>query len=185
MNHQTVVSGKKGLKVAVALILFGAVLFSGLFSSRYAVSGEETVLALADTNVALAETIEVKEEAMQTECIYTETHQTCDEAGVALELEWKKEVFPVAESRPRITWEKNAISIGDFTPDEVYGLEEVDGKFVIVEQQTIADDDGRVNLLAFGMDKNDDDYYSFHMSYEKGATDWRNDFVEFVTNFKK
>jgi hypothetical protein len=83
-----------------------------------------------------------------------------------------------------VNWQKNAIKLGNFTPDKIYVLEDAGKTFNIVETQNIAPDDGTINLIAMGMDENDNDYYTFHMSYPANGNDWNSEFVQFITNFK-
>ena len=172
MNQKFMTTGEKSLKIAVASVLFGAMLFFGLFSNQATVSGEEAVFEGYDSRLD------------QNECIDQDVYGNCEEVEVPYDLVEEEKIYPAVETRPQITWQKNAVSLGNFNPDGIYVLEDAGKTFKIIETQTIADDDGIVNLIAFGMDENDNDYYSFHMRYASGGSDWRASFVDFVTNFE-
>lgn len=180
MNYQSLLNSKKSLKVAFLVAIFGAVLFFGIFAGQYAANGEESVSILTEEPVFAG-----YDSTLDTaECIDEELYGNCDEIEVPYDLENEKTTYTATETRPQINWQKNAVSLGNFTPDMIYVLEDAGSKFTIAETEAIAADDGEINLVAFGMDENDNDFYTFHMAYKAGGNDWKAAFVDFVTNFK-
>jgi membrane-bound lytic murein transglycosylase MltF len=163
-------NGGKSLKA----ILIASLLIMGMSWGSLSVNGEEL------DNDKFAEYNAIPEEF--DEC----SEIVCEEIEVEYDLSHSEKSYEdEAKKRPDITWEKNAKRLGDFDPDIFYVLEDAQDTFTIVEKETMPNKDKNVHFLAVAMDLNENDYYTFLLTYANDGQDWEAEFENFVTSFKK
>jgi hypothetical protein len=160
MKMKQAAKNKKALKLGIFLAIFSVTLALGPIFNQFKAHADE-----ADAPI-----------------IADDHNDNSDVEQMPSDLKEEKAATPAILAGLEITWQKNADYLGNFTPDEIYVLENDGDNFKVAERQSVADDDGVVNLVAMSMDEND--YYTFHTAYPKGQN-WEEDFVQFVTTFKK
>jgi hypothetical protein len=164
MKTKQTAANLKALKLGILLAIFSATLALSPIFSQFKAHGEETdAPVIADV-------------------MADDQNSGSDAEQMPSDLKEEKVAAPAISASPEITWQKNAEYLGDFMPDEIYIFENDGSAYKVIEHESIADDDGAVNLVAMTMDEND--FYTFRMTYPKGQN-WEQAFVQFATTFKK